>query len=108
MGLGGGDSGGPLFIDGRIAGIASFGTAFCADDACTGLAAPPLFDASHPDGWGSLDAFASVAYNAAWIRAQLGASGPTITPEPSTLVLSVVGVLCLVGLNSRARGGLCR
>jgi hypothetical protein len=96
MGLGGGDSGGPLFIDGRLAGVASFGTVFCGDPLCESVAAPPLYDPLVLEGWGALNGFASVQYNEPWIRGRLAAfDAPLATPEPSTLALLLGGLLAL-------------
>ena len=90
--IGGGDSGGPLFIGGRLAGVASFGTAFCLDDAC---AVTFGADPSRPtDSFGTLSAWAPVADNLAFIRA-------TSAPEPATSALVAGGLLAIGGLARR-------
>ncbi len=103
--LGGGDSGGPLFIDGRIAGIASFFTFFCDPDvlAATGQcvpASPPVANPAVPDGFGSLNGFAWAPFNEDFIAEQL-AIGARI-PEPATVVL-VAGGLALIAVVARRR-----
>jgi hypothetical protein len=90
FGIGAGDSGGPLFIDGRIAAIASFGTAFCGDPDCETYARPPLRGAV--EGWGSLSGFVSVAYNADWLAQQLELDA---APEPAASALVAVGLVVL-------------
>ncbi|HEY0777544.1 MAG TPA: trypsin-like serine protease, partial [Gemmatirosa sp.] len=55
-----GDSGGPLFINGQLAGVTSFGTYLC-DPSVTTSCVPLVADSSRAfDGYGSLDAFAPV------------------------------------------------
>ena len=108
MGLGQGDSGGPLFIDGQVAGVASFSTVFCGDPNCDTVAAPPLAHADVFDGWGSLNGFASVEYNSAWIQSQLSwldgpAAAAVATPEPSTVALTLGGLLAIAGFTRRRR-----
>jgi len=106
MGLGAGDSGGPLFIDQQLAGVASFGTVFCGDPECNTFASPPLFRTNVIDGWGSLNGFASVQYNEAWILSQIaGFNSSTVvvsTPEPTTIALTALGLLAL-GVHARRR-----
>lgn len=105
FGLGAGDSGGPLFLDGRIVGVASFGTYFCGNESCSRPAAPPLFDPDHLAGWGSLNGYASVAYNADWIAAQLAAGAPAAVaaPEPTSLALTLGGAAALGAVRRRRR-----
>jgi hypothetical protein len=102
MSLGAGDSGGPLFIDGRLAGVASFGTVFCGDALCASVAAPPLYDPLVLEGWGALNGFASVQYNEPWILDRIRAfDAPLATPEPTTLALAAAGVLALACRGAR-------
>ena len=87
-----GDSGGPLFVNGKLAGITSFGSYFCADAACT----PYVRDPARPfDSFGSFSGFAPVARNLDFIAA-------ASIPEPGTVTL-VAGGLALLGLAARRR-----
>jgi len=86
--LGGGDSGGPLFIGNQIAGVAgygiSFGTAFGdTDNELNGT-------------FGELSGWSSTAYNAAWIT-----QATTPVPEPSSFMLVGAGLFALVGIAKR-------
>lgn len=86
--LGGGDSGGPLFVGNEIAGVAgygiSFGTAFGdTDNALNGT-------------FGELAGWASTSYNAAWIT-----QANTTVPEPGSFILVGAGMFALVGIAKR-------
>jgi hypothetical protein len=97
--LGPGDSGGPLFIDGQLAGVASFATYFCdpsVPDHCV-PGEPPLGDGDVPWGYGSLSGHAWIPYNQRFIDAQLRS-----IPEPSTVALVGGGLLAL-GASARGR-----
>jgi hypothetical protein len=90
-----GDSGGPLFINGLIAGVASFGTYVCVDTAhpCTAFAA----DQSRPfDSFGSLHAYSPVFANADFI------ASATI-PEPATVALLGMGLFAVAVAARRQR-----
>lgn len=87
-----GDSGGPLFIGNRLAGIASFGSYFCADAQCT----PYVADPSRPfNSFGSFHGFAPIADNRPWIN--------SVVPEPGTYVMVGTGLLLLAGIARRRR-----
>ena len=86
--LGGGDSGGPLFIGNQIAGVASYGISFGSglgdlDDELNGT-------------FGEMSGWSSTAYNAAWITSQT-----TAVPEPSSFILVGIGMFALVGISKR-------
>lgn len=82
--LGGGDSGGPLFINGQIAGVASYGLTFRSG----------LGDSDNivNSTFGEFSGWASTSYNAVWIAT---------VPEPSSFVLVGVGLFVLVGVAKR-------
>ena len=86
--LGGGDSGGPLFIGNQIAGVASYGLSFG-----TGFGdSDNLLNST----FGEFAGWTSTAYNAAWI-----ASATTAVPEPSSFILVGAGLFALVGIAKR-------
>ncbi len=93
-----GDSGGPLFISGLLAGVTSFGTYFC-DPAVLTTCAPYLSGdpTRATDAFGSLGGFAPVSANAAFISAAVNA------PEPGTVALTGVGVLGVAAAARRRR-----
>jgi hypothetical protein len=96
-GGGPGDSGGPLFINGRLAGITSFGWYFCDPFATGDECVPFVADPSRPyDSFGSLGGFAPVAYNLQFIAS-------ATVPEPGTVLL-VGGGLLVVVVAARRRG----
>ncbi|MEO5814328.1 MAG: trypsin-like serine protease [Gemmatimonadaceae bacterium] len=96
---GGGDSGGPGFINGQIASVTSFGLTFGA------YSAGPAFPGPYGDINGALDSsfgeysgFTDVAFQSQWINSQLVA-----TPEPGTTVLMATGLIGIVGMARRRR-----
>lgn len=98
-GTAGGDSGGPLFINGQLAAVLSFGSAWCdpaVEDECVSLVADP----SRPfDSFGSLSGFAPLARNRDFIVA-------ATIPEPSTVLLVGGGLVALLGAAwRRGRAG---
>ena len=87
-----GDSGGPLFINGLIAGVTSFGSYYCANAACDPY---DVADLSRPtNAYGAINGFAPVSVNAAFIANVIAA------PEPTTIALTGLGVL---GVAAAAR-----
>ena len=88
--LGGGDSGGPLFINGQIAGVASYGLTFG-----TGFGDQ---DNTLNSTFGEFSGWASTSYNANWI-----ASVTTTVPEPGSFVLVAAGLFALTGMAKRRK-----
>jgi hypothetical protein len=80
-----GDSGGPLFINGQLAAVTSFGTYF----------RQTLADPNVPDGFGAINGFVGVEGNRGFIA--------TAVPEPTTVVLFGGGLLLLGGVARRRR-----
>lgn len=79
VGLASGDSGGPGFIDGKIAGVHSFGfTHFC-----TGVTNGTDFSCGLDSSYGEMSGDARVSTNADWIDGVVGGAIPTTpVPEP--------------------------
>jgi len=100
---GGGDSGGPGFIDGRVASITSFGASF-------GSGAGDIDNALN-SSFGELAGFTDVSYHYQWLQSQLDqssldptVSGPTsVAPEPGTTVLMATGLIGIAGIARRRR-----
>jgi hypothetical protein len=96
VGVAGGDSGGPQFVDGRIVSVTSYGLTFGADwgDFGGGL----------NSGWGEFSGYAPVFRNRAWIEGLVpGAFGPSgAIPEPATWAMLIAG-FGLVGAAARRR-----
>lgn len=100
-----GDSGGPLFVGGRLAGIYSYGTYYCTpgteattcDPFVADTTTYPGFRSRRYDSFGALGAYAPVSPNLAFIRA-------ATIPEPSTVCLVAVGVAGLAAAAARRRG----
>lgn len=87
----GGDSGGPAFINGQIAGVTSFGIRF--RDLPDYPGSPPDIDGSLNSSFGEMSGW--VRPDAAWIES-------VTAPEPSTLVLFASGFL-VIGIVARRR-----
>jgi hypothetical protein len=79
IGLAGGDSGGPGFIDGKVAGVHSFGfTHFCGVDANI-----PDFTCGLDSSWGEMSGDTRVSSYADWVDAVVAGAVPTTpVPEP--------------------------
>jgi hypothetical protein len=101
VGISSGDSGGPAFIGGRIAGVASFGSAHCRND----VNPPDVAGDGCPVGqervvgpFGGYAGHVSTTWgeNVAFINA-------TVTPEPGTYALLATGLLGVFGMARRRR-----
>jgi hypothetical protein len=114
---GGGDSGGPRFVNGKIASITSFGLTFGSVVQICGELKPRCF-VPGPDidnflnsSFGEFAGFTDVAFQHQWIEDQLDLSnfdpispGPdTVVPEPGTNVLLATGLIGVVGIVRRRR-----
>jgi Trypsin len=94
VGIAGGDSGGPGFIDGKLASINSYGLTFGASfgDYGGGLNA----------GWGEFSGYVPIYLHASWINGLLVTGA---VPAPQTLAL-VMAALALTGVATRRRSRL--
>jgi len=81
-----GDSGGPVFLNGKIVGITSFGATF---------GAPIDIDNDLNSTFGEFNGFVYTGFHSAWIERNAAA-----IPEPSTVALTLAG---LAGLAAAAR-----
>lgn len=93
-----GDSGGPLFVGNQLAGVTSFGTAFCLNRSCTETT---LADENVGDGYGAVNGFAGMYGNENFINADVAAA--TATPEPASVVLMLTGLAAVGGVARRRR-----
>jgi hypothetical protein len=94
-GIAAGDSGGGLFVNGALVGVASFGSFFCTPGlpGCV----PYVSDPTRPfDSFGAFMGFAPVDLNEQFIRS-------ASAPEPSTVVLMGGGLMILLGAAARRR-----
>ncbi len=86
--LGGGDSGGPLFINGQIAGVAAYGVSF-------GINVGDI-DNKLNSSFGEFSGWTSTDYNKTWISQYA-----TLTPEPTSFALVGAGLLGVIGFVTR-------
>jgi hypothetical protein len=84
-----GDSGGPSFINGRIAGITSYGLRLSYTGGATSDVTARL-DSS----FGEFAAYTRVSYYEEWIHSQM-------VPEPETYSLLLLGGACMAALHRR-------
>ena len=96
VGVAGGDSGGPQFLNGRIVSVTSYGLTFGAGFGD--------FGGGLNSGWGEFSGYAPLYLQRGWIESLVpGAFGNgTPVPEPSTWALTVIG-LGLAGAAARRR-----
>jgi secreted trypsin-like serine protease len=83
-----GDSGGPTFIDGKIAGVTSFGVTFFFPDGSSSDISPGVLNSS----WGEFDGTTRVSSHIDWI------TGPhhfVLIPEPGSWVLCMTALVCV-------------
>jgi hypothetical protein len=93
VGVAGGDSGGPQFVNGRIVSVTSYGLTFGA----------PFGDVDNflNSSWGEFSGYAPVFRNRAWIE---GLVPGAFVPEPGTWAMLIVG-FGLLGTAARRRRG---
>jgi hypothetical protein len=92
VGVAGGDSGGPQFINGQIASVTSYGLTFGTGfgDILGGL----------NSSFGEFSGYVPVYIHANWINAQLATN---VIPEPSTYALMATGLIALGAAARRRR-----
>ncbi len=83
-----GDSGGPSFVDDRIAAVTSFGLTFTLTDDDGNVFSTDVLPGLN-SSFGEFAGSTSVAYNASWIES-------VMVPEPSTWMLMGFGALLLI------------
>lgn len=93
VGIAGGDSGGPGFINGRLASINSFGLTFGTNFGD--------FDGSFNAGWGELSGYVPV-----YIHEEFIASSTLQVPEPSSWAMLITGFGMVGGTMRRRRARL--
>ncbi len=86
-----GDSGGPLFVDGKIAAVASFGLTF--GDGIVGDVDNVL-----NSSFGEFGGYVPIASQAAWVARTL--------PEPAAILLMLVGLLGIVLVQRRRQSNV--
>lgn len=97
VGVAGGDSGGPQFLDGLIVSVTSYGLTFGPDFGD--------FGGGLNSGWGEFSGYAPLYLHRSWIESLVPGAfggGPVPVPEPATLALLVVG-LGLAGASRRRK-----
>lgn len=85
-----GDSGGPLFINGQLAGVASYGVTFGSFFGDV--------DDDLNSSFGEFAGWTSTQYNEAWI-----AQYTTPVPEPSSIALVGVGLVAMFAASKKRR-----
>jgi hypothetical protein len=96
---GGGDSGGPGFINGQIASVTSFGLTFGAWSTGPGTGPFGDIDGALNSSFGEFAGFTDVEFQSQWINSQMVVA----TPEPGTTVLMATGLIGIAGVARRRR-----
>jgi hypothetical protein len=91
VGVAGGDSGGPQFVNGRIVSVTSYGLTFGSGFGD--------FGGGLNSGWGEFSGYAPVFRNRAWIESLVPGA---FVPEPGTWAMLIAG-FGLVGFAARRR-----
>jgi len=86
----GGDSGGPVFLGGRIVGVTSFGAR---------IGSPPDIDGVLNSTFGEFNGFVYTGFHEDWIASVLA------IPEPGTWLLCVAGLGAVAALRRRIQRG---
>ncbi len=100
---GGGDSGGPGFINGQVASVTSFGASFGFGNGD--------IDNTLNSSFGEIAGFTDVSFHYQWLQDQMDqtsldptVAGPAVvSPEPSTMVLMASGLFGIAGIARRRR-----
>jgi hypothetical protein len=93
-----GDSGGPIFIDGRLAGVTSFGVTVFDDSTGTVFTSDATDPTFGPDSsFGEFGGDTRVSFYAEWITSQI--------PEPPAWALLLAGVAAFSARAAGARRG---
>jgi secreted trypsin-like serine protease len=88
-----GDSGGPAFINGEVAGITSFGLRLAYGNGATSD-----IDSTLDASFGEFNGFTRVAPYDSWI---LGEHSFTLAPEPATLLMTGASLFVVLSLRRR-------
>jgi hypothetical protein len=100
VGIAPGDSGGPGFVDGKIAGVHSFGFTY----NCGGVTGnAPDVTCGLDSSYGEMAGDARVSINAAWIDAQLANGVTTPIPEPFPVAAASGSTSDSVELSAQAQ-----
>lgn len=83
-----GDSGGPTFINGQVAGITSYGMRMAYDDPLADPLTTSDIDSVLNSSYGEFAVDTRVAYYAQWIDS-------VVVPEPLTVTATLLGLACL-------------
>jgi hypothetical protein len=98
VGVAGGDSGGPQFVNGKIVSVTSYGLTFGA--------AYGDFGGGLNSGWGEFSGYAPVFRNRAWIESLVPDAFGTVAvpiPEPGTWAMLIAGFGMIGGAMRRRR-----
>jgi hypothetical protein len=105
VGVAPGDSGGPGFIDGKIAGVHSFGFTY----TCGGAGSPTNgtdFDCGLNSSWGEMSGDTRVSTFAGWVDSIVTNGADTTIPELAPATVSGVGVADIGELTDVGRAFL--